>query len=586
MNLFKLKIDPSLRRLAGYLVPHKATIALAVFFMITAGLGASLIASLLGKLTDAGFYEQDPWIIVAAPIGLILIAVLHGGSTFLSNYLLARVSQAVLLVLRKQIFHSILRWPASNYRDSSTAAVSSKFVLEANMALTNATKSAIILVRGSCQVLTLSLLLFWHDWQLALVSIALAPCIAGFLRWINKKLKSTMASSQTSVVAIMGHVKQSYDSERLIKMNDTFEYETERFRDINEGFRQLMVRMTRVSSLGMPVTQLITMVGVAVVLTFAMIQTNRGVLTIGEFVTFLTALLLIMPPLRQLAGLNADLVMMTVASSSVFSMLDKPFEEDKGTEELANVKGHVVFEDVSLQYPKTDKAAVSHLNLDIPAGSSLALVGLSGSGKTTTVNMLPRFWNPTEGRILIDGVDTQSVTLKSLRQQIAIVSQDAVIFDGTIKENILYGNPQATDEAVNRAVKAAALDTFVATLPQGLDTPVGEAGDRLSGGQKQRLSIARALLKNAPILILDEATSALDSETEKQIKQALDELMRNRTTLMVAHRLSTVENADRIVVMQDGRVIESGTYDELRSQGGVFARLVTLQSLGATGGEE
>ena len=295
--------------------------------------------------------------------------------------------------------------------------------------------------------------------------------------------------------------------------------------------------------------------------------------------TFLAAMLLVLQPLKRLAGVNTAIVGMSVAAESIFQTLDEPLEADTGTVELRDVKGAVTFEHVSLRYPNAERDAVSDFNLEVKPGESIALVGFSGSGKTSVVNMIPRFWNPTAGRILIDGTDAKDVTLSSLRSQIAIVSQDVVLFDGTIRENIAYAMPDVTEAALSQAVEAAALKEFIASLPQGLDTPVGEAGSRLSGGQKQRISIARAILRNTPILILDEATSALDSESEAAIKTALDRLMAGRTTFIVAHRLSTIRNASRIVVMSDGVIQEIGTHEALLEKGGAYANLSKLQSL-------
>ena len=321
------------------------------------------------------------------------------------------------------------------------------------------------------------------------------------------------------------------------------------------------------------------MLGVAVVLAVALIQVQHNLMTMGDFVTFLTAMLLILPPLRRITGLNATFIGMAVAAQSIFATLDEAEEEDQGKTVLENVKGQVTFDHVTMRYPNSHRDAVHDFSLTVNPGESVALVGASGSGKTTLINLLPRFWNPTGGRILIDGIDTQTVTLASLRHQIAIVSQDVMIFDGTIRDNIVYGTPDASDEAVAAAVKAAALASFIDSLPQRLDTPVGEGGSRLSGGQKQRLSIARALLKNAPLLILDEATSALDAESEQAIKESLARLMKGRTTFIVAHRLSTVESADKIVAMAAGVIQETGTHAELIRRDGVYAKLCALQGI-------
>ena len=485
----------------------------------------------------------------------------------------------MLQTLREQLFAKILRWPARSYQNNSTGLVASKFVNEANVALSKAAKSAIILIRDSLQIVALAALLVWHNVSLTLVTLLIAPLIVWLLKTISRKLKSIMASSQQNVATLLSRVKESYEAHTVIKITNAYDLETRRFADINQEVKKLVLRMTKVSSIGTPATQLIGMLGVAVVLAVALIQVQHNLMTMGDFVTFLTAMLLILPPLRRITGLNATFIGMAVAAQSIFATLDEAEEEDQGKTVLENVKGQVTFDHVTMRYPNSHRDAVHDFSLTVNPGETVALVGASGSGKTTLINLLPRFWNPTGGRILIDGIDTQTVTLASLRHQIAIVSQDVMIFDGTIRDNIVYGTPDASDEAVAAAVKAAALASFIDSLPQRLDTPVGEGGSRLSGGQKQRLSIARALLKNAPLLILDEATSALDAESEQAIKESLARLMKGRTTFIVAHRLSTVESADKIVAMAAGVIQETGTHAELIRRDGVYAKLCALQGI-------
>lgn len=575
----KSKLNPSLLRLVTYLKPHRGKIAMSIVFMIGAGAASSLIAMLLGKLTDVGFYDQEAWIVVAAPIALIFISVLHGGSMFMSNYLLGKTSQAVLVKLRGEIFHKILHWPADTYQKNSTGNITSKFIFEANVALSNASKSCIILVRDSVQVVALTCVLVWNNWMLAIVSFIIAPMIFKLLRYISKRMKMIMETCQASFASILERVKEVYEGHRLIKLSDTYALEMDRFKRINDGVSKMMIDMTKVTSMGTPLTQLIFMSGVALVLAFAMFQISQRVITMGDFVTFLAALLLLMPPLRNLAGVNSGFVVMAVAAESIFATLDEADEADEGKVDLTTCKGDFVFEHVSMRYPNTKRDAVHEFNLEVKAGDCIALVGLSGSGKSTLVHMIPRFWNPTKGRILLDGIDIRDLKLESLRRHIAIVSQDVMIFDDTIRNNVLYGSPDATEAEVWKALEDASLADFVRTLPEGLDTVVGEGGSRLSGGQKQRLSIARAFLRNAPILILDEATSALDSENEMKIKGALVSLMKGRTTFMVAHRFSTIEHATKIVAMADGVVKEMGTRAELLEQNGLFAELLRLQSL-------
>ena len=579
LNKLWRKTDPNLRRLLAYLPKYRHLLGGAVACMLVAAASSSLVAYLLGQLTDLGFYDNQAWIVVAAPVALIVVSFFHGGSMFLSNYLLSRASQFLLQDLREELFAKILRWPAEAYQNRTTGEIASKFVNEANVALSKAAKSAVILVRDTLQIVALSVMLIWHDVSLTLVTVLIAPLIIGLLKTISKKLKPLTAKSQKNVATLLSRLRESYEAHPVVKITNAYDVEMQRFAAVNREVKRLALRATKIGAVGTPATQLIGMAGVAVVLAVAMAEVQHGLMTMGDFVTFLTAMLLMMPPLRRISGLNATIVTMTVAAQSIFATLDEAEETDTGTTPLMNVKGNVVFEHVSMRYPGADHDAVTDFNLTVAPGETVALVGASGSGKTTLVNLLPRFWNPTAGRILIDGVDTQTVTLASLRKQIAVVSQDVMLFDGTIRENLIYGTPDATEEAIEVAVEAAALKDFVASLPAGLNTPVGEAGNKLSGGQKQRISIARALLKNAPVLILDEATSALDAESEQAVKIALAHLMKGRTTFMVAHRLATVENADQIVAMADGKIQEIGTHRELIRRNGLYARLCALQGI-------
>ena len=578
-------LNPGIKRLVRYIVPYKWLVAGAVLCMVIAGASSSLIATLLVKLTDLGFYQQAAWVVLAAPIGLILVAICHGGSMFLSNYLLGKVSQNILYTLRKQMFNNVLHWPAATYAHNASAMIASKFVLEANVALSSATKSCITLVRDTCQVIALVGILVWHNWQLAIVSLVMTPLIWLLLRGISTRMKKVMASCQESIASLLVHVNVVYQGHRVVKLSNTYEQETATYQNINDDVERVMVSMSKVTAASVPLAQLVCMIAVAGVLAFAMYQTHMGLLTLGEFVTFLAALLLLMPPLRNLSEVNAGFVMVGIACESLFSTLDETLEEDNGVEELETCHGAIRFEQVSLRYPSKDIDAVQDFNLTINPGDCVAVVGLSGAGKTSLINLLPRFWNPSAGRIEIDGKDIQNVKLESLRKAIAIVSQDVRLFDDTIRNNLTYGVENATDEDIQKAVKAASIEDFISSLPEGLETQVGEAGSRLSGGQKQRLSIARAFLKNSPILILDEPTSALDRGNEENIKEALKELMKGRTTIIVAHRFSKIEHANLIVAMENGRIKEMGSRQALLEANGLFAHLYRLQQPLLTGEE-
>ena len=570
--------DPALTRLFRYALPYKWQLVMASIWIVGAASMSSLTATLLGRLTDLGFYEKEFWVIAAAPATLIGVTLLYAVSTVMSTYLLTKISQSMLVTLRTELFARILHWPFANYQSHSTGLVCSKFVNEANIALGGAVSAAIILVRDSLQIIALFAVLFWQNWQLTLVALVVGPVGALIMRAISQRTKRIVKASQAAIAGILSRVQESYKAERLVKISDTYDFEMDRFRPINQKIRRTELKRQVMQGLGTPVTQIITMSGVAVVVAYALFEAQAGRLTIGEFITFLSAMMLLMPPLQHLAGLNATFASISVAAKSIFDTMDEAVEEDKGTVELKNVKGAIEFKDVHLTYPGTTREAIKGVTLSVRPGEHVALVGLSGSGKSSMVNLVPRFWSVTSGAVTVDGVDVEDCTLTSLRNHIAVVSQNVILFDTTVRENIAYGMPEVSEAAIEKAVEAAALTEVVAALPQGLDTPVGEAGGLLSGGQKQRISIARALLKDAPILILDEATSALDSESENQIKEALETLMKGRTCLTVAHRLSTIDRADRIVVMQDGVIVEEGTPAELMAKGGAYARMVRLQT--------
>lgn len=574
----KNKIDPNLLRLWQYVKPFKGLLIGSAIFMGLSGAMSGLIATLLGKLMEVGFYDKETWALIAAPLALIVVTIFYGLFGFLSSYLLAKVTQNALIRLRTELFRNMTKWPAQHYQNLTSGQIAARFINEANNALTSAGRSCILIVKDGLSIVCLLFVLIYYNWQLTLVTFAVAPLIVWTLRTISRKMKSVIAGNQKSIAVLLATVQDAYKANRLIKVYHNYETESNNFGVINRTIRDQQMRILKLTSLGTPATQLITILAVALVVGVALWESQQGWITIGDFITFLTAMLLLMDPLRHMAGLNSTFVTMSVAAKGIFASIDKPLEEDKGTVELEKATGRMTFENVSLKYPGSKKFAVSDFNLEVNPGEHIALVGESGSGKSSIINMIPRFWLPTKGRILIDGHDYKDVTLTSLRDNIAIVTQDVFLFDDTIRNNIAYGMPNATEEEIQAAVKAAALEPFIESLPHGLESQVGEAGDKLSGGQKQRISIARAILKNAPILILDEATSALDSESERHIQTALDNLMQGRTCFTVAHRLSTIENADRIIVMENSKIIEMGTHQSLIEKDGKYANLVRLQA--------
>ena len=578
MARFPVLSNPYLMRLFRYLPPYKWYIAGAAAAMAAGGGASSLIALILGKLTDMGFYQQDPIVAVLAPIALIGVAALNGGSQYLSSYLLVRVSQSIMLEIRTLMFERISHWGDALFFKYRCAEVQAKFINEASTALSRAASVMTTMIRDSIQIVCLIGVLIYHNWKLTLVTFVVAPLLAAVLRWVSKRMKKLTTQTQQTFGELLGTIQESYQGERVVKIFDGYDYERDRFRAVNEKLKDLTLRTQRVEAAGTPLTQLIAMSGVSVVVVYALAQAQSGALTIGEFTTFLSAMLLLMPPIRHLSSLNGTTAAMTAAAESLFAMIDEEPEKDPGEKTLVDYRGAVRFENVGFAYPNTDKPAVKNFSLDVKPGEMIALVGSSGSGKSTLINLIPRFWAATSGEIYFDDVPQSELTLASLRRQIGLVSQEVTIFDDTIAGNIAYGcRDKVTREDIERAAEAAALTDFIATLPQGLDTPVGANGSMLSGGQRQRISIARAFLKNAPILLLDEATSALDTESERHIQKSLDSLLKGRTAFVVAHRLSTIVNADRIVVMREGEIVEIGTHEELLEKKGVYEHLYSIQ---------
>lgn len=570
--------DPYVSRLMGYLPPYTKKIVWAIVFMVIGSSSSSLIAILLGKLTDMGFYEHNPVIVWWTPIGLIGITLLHSGTQYLSNYILLKVSQDVLITIRSQMFRQMINWSSQTYQRYLSGKIVSKFVNEASGALGSAAELLTVMIRDSLQIVALTAILIYHNWLLTVVTLVISPFLFLILKWISKTVKRLALGSQNTMGEMSVAIQEAYEGQRVVKVYDAYEYEKSRFGSINEKLARLSVRMRAVKTAGTPLTQLVTMMGVSVVVVFALLQAQRGMLSMGEFTTYLSAMLLLMQPIRHLSSLNGTVATMSAASESVFKMIDEAPEVDTGTKTIERASGAVSFRNVTHVYDGSTTPALENFSLEVNSGETIALVGASGSGKTTLINLIPRFWDMTSGDILIDGISQKDLTLKSLRAQIALVSQDVILFDDTIAANIAYGcREKVTDEDIRRAAEAAYLLPFIESLPDGFNTRVGEGGAKLSGGQRQRVSIARALLKNAPILLLDEATSALDTESEKFIQASLDKLMQGRTSFVVAHRLSTIENAHRIVVMQNGHIVEVGTHAELMAKGGVYANLHNIQ---------
>lgn len=568
------------KRLGTYLWPQRGIFLGAILAMAVVALSEAAIPKIVTDLLDKGFGGQYVGKLWHVPALLIGIAVIRGVAQFSSNYLLNLLSNRVLLRLRLEMFERVLHAPAAFYHRNNAATLINAVIFEVNQVLQILTSVFITLVRDSLTVLALLAFLFWTNWQLTLIVAVVLPVIGFLVSRINRRLRSLNRDHQKLTNEAAYVVEEAVGGFKVVKLHGGEVYEMHRFRRMAERLRGYSMRMAVAAGLNQPITQILAAIALSIILTIAVVQSQSSGTTIGSFTGFVMAMLLLVSPLKHLTDINQPLQRGLTAAEMIFRLIDEPIETQTGGKPLARAIGVIDFEQVGFGYAADGKAALHDVNLHVGAGEVIALVGPSGSGKTTLVNLLPRFFDPTQGRIVLDGVPLTELSLADLRRQIAFVSQDVVLFNDTVAANVAYG-ASSEDEIdmarVERALAAANLSDTVAGLPAGALTNIGDNGMKLSGGQRQRLAIARAIYKDAPILILDEATSALDSESERQVQAALERLMQNRTTLVIAHRLSTIENATRIVVLEQGRVVEQGTHAALLAQNGLYAGLHRIQ---------
>lgn len=570
------------RRLLGYLAPYRGRFVLGILGGVLFSGTMASFALFAKRFGDSTLVNRDPRTIVWVPLALVGLFILRGIGDFTQTYFMGYVGRRIVSQLRADVFARVLRLPVGYFDRHASATLLSRLTYNTEQIGQATTDSVIVVVRTTLTILGSLAYLVWLNVRLAAFALVMGPLVGWLVSVINRRFRRYSRRIQDSMGDVTRVAKESLEAPRLVKVYNAEAHLNRQFAAVNAHNLRSNMRLVLTRGISNPVVQLLTAVGAACVLAFAIREAVDGRMSMGDLLAFLTALVSIAQPLRELVGVAGPLQQGIAAGQSLFELLDEPAEPQGGSVRPARVRGEVEFDRVSFAYraPQADgtaqAAALSEVSLRVRAGESLAIVGRSGSGKSTLVNLLPRFYDVDQGRVRIDGADVREYELHALREQIAVVTQDVVLFNDTIRNNISFGRA-VEPAAIERAAEAAHVLEFTRHTPLGLDTLVGDRGVLLSGGQRQRIAIARALLKDAPILILDEATSALDTEAERHIQAALAQLLRNRTTFIIAHRLSTVEQADRIIVLDAGRIAESGTHAQLLAHGGLYAQLHRLQ---------
>jgi subfamily B ATP-binding cassette protein MsbA len=565
------------RRLLRYAQPHLGMFLIGVAGMALFAASDASLAAFVNVFLKGAFVQPDPRMIWLIPLGAVGLFLVRGIGDYMSNYFPGWVGRQVIKTLRGELFAKYLTLPASYYDHSSSGEMLSRLTYNIEQVAEAATNSVTSLIRDSLTIVGLLGYAFYLNWRLAAFALAIAPLLSWLVQSINRQFRRYSARIQSSMGDITRVAKEALDAQRLIKVFNAQAHQERVFAVANERNRHTNMRLISARASSNPIVQLIASMGLAGVLYVAIGQVFARRMQVNDFMGFLTALFMVTAPLRRLIGIFGPLQQGLAAGASVFAVIDTPSEPEGGSRPIVRAHGDVEYRAVDFEYSADKGSVLRDISLRAAAGKTVAIVGRSGSGKSTLVNLLPRFYEPQSGAVLLDNVDIREYALADLRRQVSLVSQEVVLFNDTIRNNIGFSMSSATPEAVEAAARAAYVLDFADNLPQGLDTLVGERGTLLSGGERQRISIARALLKDAPVLILDEATSSLDTESERHIQAALDALVRNRTTLVIAHRLSTIEQADSILVMHEGVIVERGTHAELIARGGHYAQLYQLK---------
>jgi len=566
-------------RIVSYLRDYR--LRLLVAFLCSAGVAAlqGVNAWLVKPVLDDIFIARNQELLVLLPLIILGVAILKAFFSYGQSYLMGYVGQWLVADVRQQLFIHIVRLPIRFHDANTSGRLMARVISDVNE-MSNAIPSVLkdIFQQGLTFVALIGVA-FYQNWKMATVVLVVLPLSGYVLIRIGTRIRKLSRKGQESIGSMASVLKEAFTGIKVVKAYGQEEKEGQRFFLMNKAFRRAQVKSSQTSAMSSPILEVIAVCGISFIIWYGGGLVINGEMKPGEFFSFLTAMFMSYAPIRKMSGANASVQRALAGAQRVFSVLDLDSElsKDEGKRTLPPIKHKLEFSNVSFTYEGAKASSLDNVNLTVPVGEVVALVGASGSGKTTLVSLVPRFYRPTQGTVKIDGIDIRSVDRSSLRRQIGIVSQETVLFDDLIRNNIAYGRPDATEEQIIEAARAAYAWEFIERLPNGLDTFVGENGLKLSGGQRQRLAIARAILRDPPILILDEATSALDSESEKLVQQALANLMKARTTLVIAHRLSTVQHADRLVVMNRGRIEEIGTHAELLQKGGLYTRLYQTQ---------